>query len=108
MTEKGISWALAASKIKDSYLEKFSEEILIQKMLQEAFDPGKFYKSMICGEEIEKYGVLEDMERVFTMMKEGVEDFQEGDFCIISTHEEGQLLFLPVEVDMNGAVPEEL
>jgi hypothetical protein len=107
MNENEVSWALVATKLKDEYLEKYNEEVLEQKMLQEAFQPGRFFKSMICGEEIEKYGILEDMERVYCMMKEGVEDLEAGDFCIISVHEEGQLLFIPVEVDANEAIPNE-
>ena len=101
----GISWALVATKINKTHLEKYPEDALEQKMLQEAFQPGRFFKSMLCGEEVEKYGVLEDMEKAYSILRENVDDFEVGDFCIISTHEEGQLLFLPVEVDMEEAKP---
>lgn len=102
-TEQGsnISWVLIATQINKESADKYPLEILTQKMIQEAFQPGKFFKSLLCGEEIEKYGILDDMEKAFTIMSQGVEDFQEGDFCIISTHEEGRLVFLPIILNMN-------
>jgi hypothetical protein len=96
-----ISWILIATQINTDSAEKYPLEILTQKMMQEAFQPGKFFKSLICGEEIEKYGILDDMEKAFTMMSQGVEEFQEGDFCIISSHDEGRLVFLPIILDMD-------
>lgn len=102
-TEEGsnISWVLIASQMNKESTDKYPLEILTQKMMQEAFRPGKFFKSLICGEEIEKYGILDDMEKAFAMMSQGVEEFQEGDFCIISSHDEGRLVFLPIILNMD-------
>ena len=91
-----ISWVLVG--VRPNTSEPASEET-VQKMLMEAFLPGKIYKLFLCGVEVDKEGNLEEMEEGFLMLKSKMEEYNDGDYCIISQHEEGNLLFLPTIID---------
>lgn len=73
-------------------------EEMVQKMLMEAFLPDKVYKLFLIGEIIEdRSGTLKEMEDGYYILRAGMPDYQNGDYCIISSHEEGNLLFMPIE-----------
>lgn len=71
-----------------------------QKMLMEAFLPEKLYKLFLCGQEVpDKPATLKEMEDGYFLIRAGLPDYEIGDYCIISSHEEGNLLFAPIEAN---------
>jgi hypothetical protein len=92
-----ISWVLVGIRSKNEG-EQVEKEVA-EKMLSEAFLPGKIYQLFLCGALVEdKSGTLEEMENGYKILLAGMEDYEYGDYGIISTHEEGNLLFMPVEL----------
>jgi hypothetical protein len=90
-----VSWVLFGIKpSKDEQLE----EHVFQRMLSEAFIPGRMFKLYLAGAQIHKLGSLEEMESGYDIVKKEMEEYQFGDYGIISTHEEGELLFMPIEL----------
>ena len=94
-----VSWVLVGVRPRTE--EKLPEEIL-QKILEEAFQPERTYKLFLCGAEIDKEGTLHEMEEGYKLLKKQMEEYKEGDYCIISVHEEADLLFLPTEIEDNA------
>jgi hypothetical protein len=90
------SWVLVG--VRPLTEEKLPQESL-ERMLAEAFIPEKTYTLFLCGAEIDKVGTLAEMEEGLEVLKSGMEDYKDGDYCIISQHEEGSLLFLPMEME---------
>ena len=107
--ESKIHWVLTGIRVKGAEPEivegeavlpddqKLPQEI-VNKLLVEAFMPGKRYKLFLCGAMVEKDGNLEEMEEGYHTLLEGMEDYQYGDYGIISEHEEADLLFMPAEL----------
>lgn len=91
--ESDVSWVLVGVRPRDE--EKLPEETL-QRMMEDSFSEGKVYKLFLCGVEVDKEGTLDEMEEGFKMVKKNMDEYNDGDYCIISRHEEGDLLFLPV------------
>jgi hypothetical protein len=90
-----VGWALAGVRTQ----EEISQEE-ISKLLTESFLPEKKFTLFLCGEELpEKTGTLEEMEVGLSVLKAGMEDYEVGDYAIISRHDEVDLLFVPVELD---------
>lgn len=87
-------WVLIGTKSVNEN-EKLSED-QIQKMLKEAFLPEREFQLFLCGAIIDKYGTLETMETGLDLIKEKMNNYREGDYCIISSHDEGSLLFFPI------------
>ena len=98
MEVSNISWVITGVRTED----KISEERL-QELMVEAFLPDRIYHLFLCGSELEKEGTLVEMEEGFLMIKSQVEEYNEGDYCIISKHEGADLLFLPVIMDDENA-----
>ena len=96
MKTNKISWVLIGVRPKSD--EKIEEKVL-QKILNEAFDEERVYHLFLCGNEIDKTGSLEEMEEGFKTVSSQVDDYKEGDYCIISKHEDGDLLFLPTIIE---------
>ena len=94
------SWVLVG--VRPSTEDTISEETA-QKMLTEAFLPGRSFTLFLCGAEIDKQGTLEEMEDGLEILMKGMEDYNHGDYCIISKHEEGNLLFMPLEPEEENA-----
>ena len=95
-----FSWVLVG--VRPSSEDQLSEETA-QKMLTEAFLPGRSFTLFLCGAEIDKQGTLEEMEDGLEILMKGMEDYNHGDYCIISKHEEGNLLFMPLEPEEENA-----
>ena len=90
-----VGWALAGVRTDK---EMTKEEI--SKLLNESFLPEKKFTLFLCGEEMpDKTGTLDQMEEGLDLLKAGMEDYEVGDYAIISKHEEADLLFVPVELD---------
>lgn len=87
-----ISWVLVGVRPRNE--EKLEENVL-QRLLEETFKEGKMYTLFLCGTEIDKTGTLEEMEEGFETVSSQLEEYKEGDYCIISKHDEADLLFLP-------------
>ena len=96
MEKSEISWALVGSKSK---LDNELTEDHIQKMLAEAFLLEKNYQLFLYGIPIEKTGSLEEMEEGYQLMKTETEKLEIGEYGIISDHEEGNLLFIAIEIN---------
>ena len=91
-----ISWVLVGIRPKNEG-EQIPEDVA-EKMLQEAFFPEKKFQLFICGALIEKFGTLEACEEGYYMMRKEMQDYEYGDYGIVSLHEEGNLLFMPIEL----------
>jgi hypothetical protein len=91
-----ISWVLVGVRPRT---EQPLEEVVLNKILQESFEENRIYNLFLCGTEVDKTGTLDEMEEGFRMIKNGVEDYSEGDYCIISKHDEGDLLFMPAIIE---------
>jgi hypothetical protein len=94
-----ISWVLVGVRPRGD--EPLQEEVL-HKIMEESFQEDRTYSLFLCGTEVDKTGTLEEMEEGYRMIKKGVEDYTEGDYCIISKHDEGDLLFMPAVLDEGG------
>ena len=93
--QSDINWILVAIK---SFLDRELTIEESQEMLSEAFLEDKTYKLLLCGTVInDKDGDLEEMEKGYKMIKDSVEEYTYGDYGIISTHKNGELLFMPME-----------
>ncbi len=87
-----ISWVLVGVRpVKNEKLE----EGVLEKILNKSFSEDKIYHLFLCGTEIDKTGTLHEMEEAFKLLQLEMNEYKEGDFCIISKHEEADLLFLP-------------
>jgi hypothetical protein len=91
-----ISWVLVGVRPRT---EQPLEEAVLHKILQESFEENRTYTLFLCGTEVDKSGTLDEMEEGFRKIKDGVEEYSEGDYCIISKHEEGDLLFMPAIIE---------
>ena len=90
-------WVLAATRSANAVPDD-----TIQKLLAESFIPGRKFKVFLCGAFIEVEGTLEEMENAYEKLKSSeVEDFNPGDFGIVSIHGDITLLFLPTEIKEN-------
>lgn len=87
------SWALVGIRCPG---EEKPDEQEVQKMLEESFLPGKLFQLFLCGAEVDKSGTLEEMEDGLDLIIEKMTDYHEDDYGIISLHEKGSLLFLPI------------
>jgi hypothetical protein len=94
-----VSWVLVGVRANN---ETPVTEEQMTKMVNEAFIEGKRYTLFLCGEEVDKSGDLKEMEDGYYLLKAGMKDYKDGDYCIISTHPEGSLLFLPKEIEENA------
>lgn len=88
-------WALSGYRTATEG-EKLEDDV-IEKMITEAFLPGKNYELFLCGALVGKSGTLEEMEDGLDLIISSMEDYTPGDYCIISNHESGKLLFLPIK-----------
>jgi len=91
-----ISWVLVGVRPKG---DEPLQQATFEKILEESFQENRTYSLFLCGTEVEKTGTLEEMEEGYKMIKDGVKDYSEGDYCIISRHDEGDLLFVPAFFD---------
>jgi hypothetical protein len=91
-----VSWVLVGVRPRTE--EKLEEEVL-QKLMVESFLPERTYKLFLCGAEVDKAGTLDELEEGYKLLKKSMEEFKDGDYCIISVHEEADLLFLPTELE---------
>ncbi len=94
------SWVLVG--IRPTEGDTIPEEN-VQRMLAEAFLPERTFSLFLCGAEIDKQGTLEEMEAGLDLLVQGMDDYNIGDYCIISKHEEGSLLFMPLEPEEENA-----
>ena len=98
--QSNVSWVLVG--VKPTGEEQLEEKVL-HKMNMEAFMPDRTYKLFLCGIEVDKTGTLVEMEEGYELLKKNLEEYNDGDYCIISSHEEGSLLFLPIEIKEEDA-----
>lgn len=91
-----VSWALVGVRPHE---EGSLPDEIVHKMTMEAFLEGKIYKLFLCGTEVDKTGTLAEMEEGYLLLKKNMEEYRDGDYCIISSHDEGSLLFLPTQID---------
>lgn len=89
------SWVLIGHQPNDT--SNKPDEHTLARMLELAFEPGREFSLFLCGAFVDKTGTLEMMEEGLDLLIEKMEDYQEGDYCIVSKHPEGNLLFLPIE-----------
>jgi hypothetical protein len=95
-----LSWTLVGVRPTEGSPDGKLEEETIQKMLNEAFEDGKTYDLFLCGEVVQdKKAALPEMEDGYFMLKAGMPELEYGDYGIISSHEEGDLLFVATELD---------
>lgn len=97
--QSNVSWVLVGVRPKN---EEQLDEATLNKMAMEAFMEGKIYKLFLCGTEVDKSGTLIEMEDGYNLIKKNLEEYKDGDYCIISSHEEGNLLFMPKEIEDNA------
>lgn len=97
MENSKISWALIGTRSKTTGKQLSHEQV--ESMMSEAFSEGRIFKLFLCGEVINKEGSLKEMEEGYTLVKTSMSSYEEGNYCIISEHEDGDLLLIPVEVD---------
>lgn len=105
--QSNIAWVLAGIRPKntDGPLTEGSvvetpkiEDAVLRTMLEEAFLPGRTFTLFLCGAFVDdKVGTLEEMELGYKMIRNGMEEYEFGDYGIVSFHEEGNLLFMPIE-----------
>ena len=93
-----VSWVLVGVRPVDTEVE-LTEEMLGIAM-QEAFKENNRYKLFLCGADVNKEGTLEELEIGYHMVKQDVEEFADGDYCIIYNHPLVDLLFMAVPEDM--------
>ena len=98
-----VSWVLVGVRPRTE--EKLPEEVL-QKLMVESFMDDRIYKLFLCGTEIDKSGNLDEMEEGYKLLRKSMEEYKDGDYCIISRHDEADLLFLPTEIDGDDDVKE--
>ena len=96
LAESSVSWALVGVR---PFGEEPLSDAVVHKMLMEAFLEGKTYKLFLCGTEVDKTGTLVEMEEGYLLLKKNMEEYNDGDYCIISSHDEGSLLFLPTQIE---------
>jgi len=89
-------WALVGSQ---SNTEEPLNEDQITSMLDVAFLPEKTFQLFLCGAVIDRFGTLEEMEDGLDLIIEQSEDYGLGDYCIISKHDIGNLLFIPLKIE---------
>ena len=94
-----VSWVLVG--VRPAGDEALAEDV-ISRMLTEAFEEKRAYKLFLCGVEVDKQGTLTEMEDGYLLLKSQLKEYKDGDYCIISTHVEGSLLFLPTELEENA------
>jgi hypothetical protein len=94
-----VSWVLVGVRPRTE--EKLEEEVL-QKLMVESFQNERSYGLFLCGVQVDKKGSLDEMEEGFRMIKQNLEEYKDGDYCIISEHEEADLLFLPTIIEENA------
>lgn len=95
MEKSEYSWVLIGSKGVDGdlSLEKIDE------LTRNSFNDDSTFQLYLLGNHIEKFGTLEEMEGGLNLVIEEMDEYEEGAYCIISEHEEGQLLFCPVKME---------
>lgn len=89
------SWVLAGYRSKKQN-EKIEEDQLHQ-MAIEAFMPNRIFQLFLCGAFVNKSGTLEEMESGLDLIIKKMKNYHEGDYCIVSSHEKGDLLFIPIK-----------
>lgn len=97
MEKSDVSWVLVG--IRPNGETKIHPDIL-SELLRESFKPERVFHLFICGAEVEKKGTLEEMEKGYYMVKNSLDEYREGDYCVISRHSEGDLLFMPTQMDL--------
>ena len=91
-----VAWALIGVS-PSAQGSKIEEETMV-KMMEEAFQEGRKFTLFLCGHVIEeKKATLAEMEEGYNLIRNEMEDYEYGDYGIISVHEEGNLLFFPIE-----------
>ena len=95
-----VSWVLVGVRPRTE--EQLPEEVL-QKLMVESFMDDRIYKLFLCGTEIDKTGNLDEMEEGYKLLRKSMDEYKDGDYCIISSHDEADLLFLPTELEENDA-----
>lgn len=90
-----INWMLTGIRPKEG--ETLPEET-VNRMLNEAFLDGVKYDLFLCGGLVDKQGTLEEMEDGLELVASDMDEYQVGDYGIISNHSEGSLLFFPVDI----------
>ena len=89
-------WVLVGTRPKEG---KTLEDSDVEKMLSEAFMPERKFTLFLCGAYVnDKTGTLEEMEEGYSIIKTEMKEYQHGDYGIVSSHEEGELLFMPIEL----------
>ena len=92
-----ISWVLTGINSKEA--DNKLEEQEIQEMLNNSFLEDSKFTLFLCGSLVEdKTGTLEEMEDGYVLIRYNMEEFQYGDYGIVSYHEKGSLLFMPFEM----------
>lgn len=87
------SWVLVGFRTTTG--EKLPEE-KIQNFVKQSFDRDNF-QLFLCGALVDKYGSLVDMENGLDLILNQMKDYHDGDYCIISTTEDCDLLFCPTK-----------
>jgi len=88
-------WVLTGTKpVKEGTV---LTEDQIKEMLEVAFKEGSKFQLFLCGAMIDRTGTLEEMEDGLKLIIAESEDYKPGDYCIISSHEYGSLLFMPIK-----------
>lgn len=96
--ENKLSWVLVGIRPKNEG-EKLPEET-VERMLHDSFSEGVEYDLFLCGEVVQdKKAPLGEMESGYYMLKAGMPDLAYGDYGIIASHEEGDMLFVAMEMD---------
>jgi hypothetical protein len=89
-----ISWVLVGVQpVGASSIEK---EVL-DRLMMESFIEGKKYQMYLCGSYVNIESDLQELEKAYLLLRSRMEDYQEGDYAIVSKHPEANLLFIPIE-----------
>ena len=91
-----VNWVLSGIRPPNDKLEIDDE--VVKMIMLEAFMPGKKFDLYLCGEVVDnKSCTLQEMEDGYALLKSELKDYKFGDFGIVCTHTDGNLLFFPID-----------
>ena len=91
------NWAhIGTSYTKEKENLNVSDE-LMERLIRESFIEGRIFYLVIYGLKTKETGSLSDIENGFDLFKKESNNYRHGSYCILSRHEEIDLLFAPVE-----------
>lgn len=88
-------WVLAGTRPTDDKTPLTEEQI--KEMLEEAFLPDRTFQLFLCGAFVDRHGSLEELEEGLELIIKDADDYSPGDYCIVSKHTHGNLLFMPMK-----------